>query len=123
MNDCMVYTGYLNHDGYAYSHGKQVVRTLWEKHFEKIPEGQSLAHICDMRACINLAHVYLATHAENMADRYLHKGKLPVRLNPEYRRRQYTLHRGSNVERTRRYYAQNRESILRKARERYARGR
>jgi len=122
MNDCMIYTGFLNHDGYAYSNGKQVVRKLWKKHFGPIPNGLSLAHICDVRACINLAHVYLATHAENMRDKYLHKGFSQPQLSKGYRD-YYLNHRHAISEQHKRYYAKNREAILKKAREKYSRGR
>lgn len=63
----------------ARSHGYPVIkrkgkthlylRYLWEKVNGKIPAGQVLRHKCDNPKCVNLDHVQLGTHADNVADR------------------------------------------------------
>jgi predicted DNA-binding protein (UPF0251 family) len=67
-----------------------------------------LAHTCDVRACVRLDHLYIATHAENMADmvrrgRASHMGpgnpakgeRHRSHLYPEKRPRGAAVHRSS----------------------------
>lgn len=59
-------------------------RYWWIENYGPIPAGMEVAHTCDDRSCSNLDHLWLATHAENMADmkkkgraRNQYTGKLP----------------------------------------------
>lgn len=73
-NGCIEYTGALMNKGYGdiYNTAKKryerVHRIIWEHHYGPIPKGLFICHRCDNRKCVNINHLFMGTHQDNMDD-------------------------------------------------------
>lgn len=70
---CWIWTGACGGDGYGNTtvDGKQIGahRLSWTAFRGPIPAGIHVLHHCDISSCVNPDHLWLGTHADNMADR------------------------------------------------------
>jgi len=68
--ECFESFGWRNNDGYALlrfdGRDQLAHRVAWVAEHGPIPSDLEIDHLCRNRACVNVAHLELVTHAENM---------------------------------------------------------
>lgn len=75
---CLLWEGVYTGSGYGQitRNRKHIMvhRLAWEEEHGPIPPGLSVLHRCDVKGCVNVEHLFLGTHADNMRD-MLAKGR------------------------------------------------
>lgn len=83
LGACWIWMACINRHGYgslkANHRSSLAHRVSWSLANGPIPDGLCVLHRCDVRTCVNPAHLFLGTFADNMAD-MVAKGR--ARNNP-----------------------------------------
>lgn len=73
-NGCWIWTGTKDYDGYAImGQGRKhfrVTRLIWPYFFNIEPGNFLSLHKCNVRACVNIKHLYLGDASDNAKDRW-----------------------------------------------------
>ena len=70
-DECWPWLGHLTPDGYGVYGWYRAHRVSWETFKGQSAWRYIIRHSCDNPKCVNPAHLFIGTHADNVADRVL----------------------------------------------------
>lgn len=86
-SSCIDYPKYKDKGGYGQRkfRGRMMLahRVAWIEAKGEIPEGMCVMHVCDNPSCVNVEHLRLGTHEENMRDMALKRRSAHRKLTDE----------------------------------------
>lgn len=71
---CWIWLASTNDDGYGWikyrGRMRHAHRVMYENFVRPIPSGKLILHRCDVRACVNPAHLFVGDQFDNMRDMF-----------------------------------------------------
>ncbi len=90
---CWLWTGYANAEGYGLvsARGGQVLahRMILELEGLDVPADKLVLHTCDVKRCVNPAHLFVGTHLDNCQDKW-RKGRGVVPFGEDHGNAKFT---------------------------------